>query len=319
MNKPIIGVFREKRDIEEFVFKSAVYMQAYHELYDAIARKGAQVAILMGQGSYLGEGRFAQHWVQVKTDDGYQFEKREEIRVDAVYDKDGFISDGKVLVLNSIQMRDICHDKHASYELLEEFHPKSVIVHDAKELDDALAMMPGGKIAVKGLQGNSGTAVFVGDKTDAHAEEDILRYPVQVQEFIETAGGVPGIVEGRHDFRVVLMNGEPVVATYRTPPEGGLKSNIGFGGVSKLVPHAKIPAELREICTEIDKKLAPISTYRFYSADFGLTAYGWRLFEINSMPGVLAKERGSEAAYYQEKLTDFLIQVAKAGQKGLLQ
>ena len=66
-NLPVVGVFRERRDIEYFEFKAPPYEQAYHELYDSIEQQGAYVAVLMGQSTYLGDGVFAKHWAQVKA------------------------------------------------------------------------------------------------------------------------------------------------------------------------------------------------------------------------------------------------------------
>jgi hypothetical protein len=53
--------------------------------------------------------------------------------------------------------------------------------------------------------------------------------------------------------------------------------------------------------------------YRLYSADMGLTSKGWRLFEINAMPGMVNRARGHQAVYYQDKLTDFLKEIALTG------
>ena len=65
---PILGFFRERNDTEEFKFKAPFYQQAYHELLEMLEQRGIYVAVLMGQSSYLGQGRFAKHWVQVKRD-----------------------------------------------------------------------------------------------------------------------------------------------------------------------------------------------------------------------------------------------------------
>ena len=47
MRQPILGIFRERRDIEEFVFKAFHYEQAYHEIIDQLNEKGVYVAVLM--------------------------------------------------------------------------------------------------------------------------------------------------------------------------------------------------------------------------------------------------------------------------------
>ncbi|MGH7197096.1 MAG: ATP-grasp domain-containing protein [Candidatus Saccharimonadales bacterium] len=312
----VVGFFRERHDIEEFIFKGPSYQQAYHEIIDQLNEKGVYVAILMGQSSFKGKAHFSKHWVQVNDNGEYRFEKRGPITVDVVFEKDHFVSDGETLVLNSPQFKDMCWDKQKTYNLLGEFQPKTLVVQDETELEEALNQMSGDKVAVKAFEGSSGHGIFVGDKADVFGEEDLLKFPLLVQEFIETAGGVPGITDKRHDIRVVLTNGEPILATLRTPPEGGLKSNIGYGGEHRLVDIANLPTDLVELCHRIDKKVTLLSEYRLYSADFGLTPHGWRLFELNSMPGSINQARGKELAlYYQSKLTDFLKKVAEAGHR----
>ena len=306
MSQPVLGIFREKRDIEEFVFKAPNYKQAYHEIIDQLNEKGVYVALLMGQGSYEGKGHFSKHWVQINDNGVYSFEKRGPITVDAVFDKDHFKDDGQVVKINDDRLYSICWSKEKTYEVLGEFHPKSMLAGDETELDAALAHLPGDSVAVKSLTGSSGKGVFVGLKRDVHGEEEMLEYPVLVQEYIETAGGVPGITDSRHDVRVVLMNGVPAVATLRTPPEGELKSNIGYGGKHRLLHVEELPNELLSMCSAIDNKLKNYGNFRIYSVDCGLTPHGWRLFEVNGMPGVINRDRGEPAWAYQDALTTFL-------------
>lgn len=316
ISTPIIGFFREKLDTEEFVFKAPRYQQAYHEIIDQLNEKGAYVAILMGNGTYEGNGKFSKHWVQVNDGESYQFEKRGSITVDALYVKDYFYHNDDLLQINTLEFREQCSDKHVAYELLHEFHPKSITINDLSQLDVAIKNMPGEMIAIKTLLGNSGTGVFVGKKSDFDVQAFNLPLPWQIQEYVETEAGIPGITTKRHDLRVIIANGEAIIATLRTPPEGGLKSNLGYGGEAKLVAIKKVPTELLKICQQIDKKLAPLGTERLYSADFGLTPSGWKLFEVNAMPGTINRARGEEALYYQDKLTDFLLTAATVGKEG---
>lgn len=303
--QPILGYFREKNNTEEFKFKSESYKQAYHELFELLAERGIYIAILMGESTYLGGGKFSKHWVQVKKDDEFVFEKRGEIQTDLIWVKDKFEATDFPQI-NSAEFRKICSDKHLSYELLAEFQPKSFLVKNERELNDFLAKIPTEKVAIKTLSGNSGIGVFVGEKNDFDFKEFGEEFPLQIQEFVETDGGVPGIVEGRHDFRAILMNGEPILATLRTPPKDGLKSNIGYGGTTFLLEKSKIPQDLIGLCQKIDEKLSKISEDRFYSADFGLTENGWRLFEVNAMPGTINRDRGEIAIEYQRDLANFL-------------
>lgn len=312
MNKPILGIFREHRNIEEFVFKAAHYQEAYEQIIDKLHERGIYVALLMGQKTYQGNGKFSKHWVQIKQGGKTVFEKRGPITVDAVYDKDHFVTDGKVLQVNNPELYKVCWSKEKTYELLGDFHPKTLQANTPQELSSYITAMPGDRVALKDLTGSSGDGVFVGSKSDALKTS--LKLPLIVQEFIETSAGVPGITKKRHDVRVVLANGRPIAGTLRTPPEGGFKSNIGYGGENRLLSLTDLPADLLKLCQLIDARLKDYGKFRLYSIDFGLTPNGWRMFEANGMPGVIAQSRGPQALPYQEELADFLAQVARVGQ-----
>lgn len=308
MDKPIIGIFRERRD-NYFEFKAPHYRQAYVEIGLMLAEKGAYPAILVGQSTYLGNGKFSKHWLPVKNGTDFEFEEHGEITVDMVWNKDHFVDDGRVLTVNPADLNEMCWSKNKTYEVLGEFHPKTIEVNNESELERAINNVPGEIVAIKELEGSSGDGVFVGSKHDALNSG--LKLPVIVQEFIETSAGVPGITDKRHDIRVVLANGDPIAATLRTPPAGGFKSNIGYGGENRLLNTGDLPADLLEICKQIDEKLKSYGNFRLYSVDFGLTPNGWRMFEANGMPGVIALSRGEQASEYQNKLTDFLKKVGE--------
>lgn len=315
MTQPILGIFRERRDIETFEFKADHYRQAYDEIISQLQNKGVYVAVLMGQSTYRGNGQFSKHWVLTKDADGILgYEKRGPITVDALYDKDHFKTDGYVSVVNDPRLYELCWSKEKTYELLSVFHPKTIEAMTDQELPAVINALPGDKVALKERTGSSGDGVFVGTKEEAlHSG---LTPPLLVQEFIETAAGVPGITNKRHDIRVVLANGEPIAATLRTPPDGGLKSNIGYGGEHRLLDIEDLPKELLGMCQKIDERLKNYGNFRLYSVDFGLTPNGWRMFEANGMPGAISRGRGKQAVAYQDKLTTFLCQVAIAGQEG---
>lgn len=315
-HRPIIGIFRERRDITEFVFKAPQYRRGYEELIVELEARGAYVAILMGNGSYRGDGVFEHHWVVVPGEDGtYEFERRGPITVDVLWVKDQFDHEDLLLQINTPAFRRLANDKHASYEYLERFHPMSRLVYTDDELMEAIDAIPGEHVAIKTLYGNSGTGVYVGLKSTFTRAEFGHEFPLQVQQFVDTSLGIPGITSGHHDFRVIIVNGEAIIATLRTPPVGGLKSNIGYGGETRLIDIEDVPLELRALCHDVDRALEELGAERFYSADFGHTDAGWVLFEINAMPGMINRDRGACAVHYQQKLATFLCDVAARERK----
>lgn len=306
---PVIGIFIEKKDVDP-VFKDRHYELAYSEIVESLDSKGAHAVLLVGQSRYLGGGKFSMSWKPINTDGVITYKQLGAVTVDIIFDKDHFIEDDTVPVINSKLLKEICENKHLSYEVLQEFHPQSSVVYTDDEFHAALAALPGEIAVVKGLIGSSGETVFIGSKAEAIEGMSHVAMPYQVQEFIETGGGIPGVVDGRHDLRLLMMGGKPIIATLRTPPADGYKSNLSYGGTNRLVDLKDVPQELFDLASEIDKVLQQYGPFRLYSADFGNTAHGWKLFEVNGWPGVITRQRGEALARaYQEALSDYLIEM----------
>jgi glutathione synthase/RimK-type ligase-like ATP-grasp enzyme len=308
--QPTLGIFRERRDIDEFVFKAPQYEQAYYELYRKLQMAGLQLVLLMGQSSYVGGNRFSRHWQVVHSQNPKpKFVPAGAIEPDLILVKDELKFDAQARTLNDQKIIELAANKQATYELLGQFQPKTEAVINAAEFKFALNKIPSTLVAVKGFYGNSGEAVFVGAKSDIKPQT--LPWPVQVQEFVDTSGGIPGLVEGSHDLRIILANGQPILGKIRTPPAWGLKSNIGYGGKSWLVSVAQLPKAAVSLAYQIDEKLTKLSPWRLYSIDLGLSPEGWKLFELNDKPGVVDLAQGEPAKNYQKDYVDFLVDATK--------
>ena len=103
-----------------------------------------------------------------------------------------------------------------------------------------------GDIILKPLYGNGGAGVFrltPADKNLVSLHElfsSINREPLIAQKF------VPDVSNG--DKRVILVDGEPVGAINRVPPEGETRSNLHVGGRAEKIG---LTARDREICAAI--------------------------------------------------------------------
>ena len=161
--------------------------------------------------------------------------------------------------------------------LLEQLHPKPLVVNDPAEVRNAPEklfvtgfpeLMPPtliasnredifafrkahGDIVIKPLFGNGGADVFhirpEDDNLNALLEmfTRIYREPIMVQRYL------PEIRQG--DKRIILIDGEPAGAVNRVPPEGEARANLHVGGraeKSGLTPREE------EICARIGPELA---------------------------------------------------------------
>ena len=131
-----------------------------------------------------------------------------------------------------------------------------------------------------------------------------------VQEYVETSGGIPGLVDGRHDLRIGLYNGEVIHGRLRTPPEGGYIANIGYGGTHYVLDIASLPADAKALAQAVDSTFSKYS-HRFISVDFALTDKGWKVFELNCWPGLVDCKAGKAEQEYMNTLAQRLIMSAK--------
>ena len=107
-----------------------------------------------------------------------------------------------------------------------------------------------GDIILKPLYGNGGAGVFRLDPNDRNLSSlhelftGMSREPLIAQKFI------PAVAKG--DKRIILVDGEPVGAINRVPPEGETRSNMHVGGRAEKVG---LTARDREICAAIGPTL----------------------------------------------------------------
>ena len=181
--------------------------------------------------------------------------------------------------------------------LLERIHPKTLVVNDPRSVRNAPEkilvtefpdLMPEtlitrdhgaikafrkefGDIIIKPLYGNGGAGVFRladGDQNIASLLEmfdGINREPLIAQRYIKDVR--------KGDKRIILVDGEPVGAINRVPPDGDVRSNMHIGGVAK---HSELTRREIEICQAIAPTL---KSHGFLFV--GIDVIGDYLTEIN--------------------------------------
>ena len=113
------------------------------------------------------------------------------------------------------------------------------------------------------------------------------REPIIVQQFL------PDVSNG--DKRIILVDGEPIGAINRIPPQDDIRSNMHVGGTP-------VKSNLTERDTEICRKLAPVLKKKnlFF---VGIDVIGQHLTEINvTSPTGLQELERFEKKNYAEKI-----------------
>lgn len=147
--------------------------------------------------------------------------------------------------------------------------PETLITRDFDAIRDFRREF--GDIIVKPLYGNGGAGVFRIGEADQNLSsllemfEGMFREPLIAQRYL------PQVREG--DKRIILVDGEPVGAINRVPPEGDARSNMHVGGVAK-------PTELTAREEEICEAIGPVLKQHGFIF-VGIDVIGGLLTEIN--------------------------------------
>lgn len=293
-------------DLTSLGYDPLYFRTARFELLQKLIAAGHYGCIVLN-GDYLGGGKFSKHYYPLDAD-ALTYEERGPVTVDVLYDK-GHLAPKGVPSLNDPVVTRICESKLETFKLFGRFQPQSLEVKNQGDLKHIASLDNGSRrVVVKAPISNGGRDVII-----AHVE-DILSgkitlpdYPFIAQEFIETSHGIPGLVQGRHDVRVILLDGMPVGAAVRQPAEGQLLSNTNLGGSFRALKVAEVPPALLRFAKKIDARLP--QKPRLYSADFMYDAPQdkWYLVELNSRPGTMSSMAGEQGVKFQQVLVDYLI------------
>lgn len=285
------------------------YFRAYIELSDEVTRQGGEFFIVRSQQTYQGGGKFSTSW-QLKSG---AIVETGPVEVDVIYDKGGFIvDDTTVPILNPRELDEICTNKWLTYQEFSKYCPTTLVSHSLDELIENIQKIITDIVVIKPIGGEEGTDVFIGNKNEvsAIAKEQALSYPMLVQEFIDSSNGIPGIVDGIHDFRIVVLNGEFAYSYVRTPPKDSLKANVALGGTMKIIKRQQIPEPFLEVLRHVDTKMSHIKP-RLYGIDLALTPNGPRIIELNSKVGLLENAAGEVYKGFKEKVVTVLLEMAE--------
>jgi glutathione synthase/RimK-type ligase-like ATP-grasp enzyme len=300
-----VGVYFTAPNELDYPLNKEVYVICYEELSQAVRSQGGDFYIVRGAQRYLGNGTFSKSW-QI---DGSHIRESGEIKLDAIYDKgDGndLRVEEDVPILNTKKINDICIDKWLTYKLFHEDCPKTFLAHSRQELLTLLATMNSQVVVVKPQFGECGTGVLIGSKLELKEKLDSVVFPVLVQEFIDSSRGIKNVVNGIHDFRVAILDGEIQYAFVRTPPAGKLSANVALGGTLRHVERIKIPESFLQLIGRVDDKMATFGS-RMYSIDMAMSESGPRIIELNSRFGLEESKTHQDFANFTQRLAKKLL------------
>lgn len=282
-------------------------LPVYLHFLSLCQKQGWEVYVLTRK-TYQGEGVFAGAWLFTK---GKFKPLKKTIKIDLIYDRTGGVKfppkeKTKMKVVDSRDFKLLCWDKWLAYRKLDNYMPQTFWVGEKNNLASILPQIKTDWVVLKPYNGLKGLGVFIGPKEKAIDFKFLKKYPKYIaQEFIDTAGGIPGIVEGLHDLRVVVINGKTVWSHVRTPPPGSFEANVARGGKIKEVACSKLPDSVKKITRRIAKIFYEEFDNPVFSLDFGVEKGKPFIFEINDQIGFPRWEMKARDKFLNELVRNF--------------
>jgi glutathione synthase/RimK-type ligase-like ATP-grasp enzyme len=273
-------------------FEKDIYREAYTDFVKLAAREG--VALYRSSTRWYdaatGMFRAAWHW------DGDDWTLTHSITPDVIYDKAAVNAETaptkEALLKRYPMINHPAFSLHAGSKLevsrtFKKFSKPYFQVTSRENLANILAQMPDTLVVAKPERGNSGEGVIIAKKTEMLER---VTFPTLVQEFIDSSRGIPGVMTGLHDLRLIYCDETLVYAYYRTPKTGGFLANVAQGGQQTMITKENIPDSVWPIVRAVQahyEKLSP----KIYTIDlmFDETGRPW-IVELNTMPGLYPDE-----------------------------
>ncbi|OGJ58442.1 hypothetical protein A2635_02320 [Candidatus Peribacteria bacterium RIFCSPHIGHO2_01_FULL_51_9] len=307
----MVAVYFDDPDFDDYPFDIDLYRKVYHQLGQVMEDRGGQLSIVRSQKTFLGHGKFSHAWTYEAGAFVYSDMPK---TFDVVWNKGEFLPDADTMTVNDPRLTAITGDKWVSEQWFPEIHAPTVLLQNSDDMKKAMQVIGTDRIVLKPLMGYGGEGVVVMDKEEWGNAPPV--FPCIAQEFIDTSRGIPGLVDGMHDFRVIVMDGEIVLSYIRTPPPHKFTANVSQGGREIEVMRDMVPSAVEEIVAVVEKKFRQFP-HRLYTIDMGLDVSGrWEVFELNARPGFSPMETGKSYPPFYERLCDFLLSIHKSGASG---
>ena len=279
----------------------------YDKLLDLCLAKGWRTFVFTKK-TYQGNGIFVGGW---------EYKQRKliwtdtQISADLVYDRTGGIKfplqGDSLKVVNVREFKLLCWDKWSAYEQLSDYMPQTFLIDNLVQLDTIVDKISTDWLVVKPFNGLQGKGIYIGPKNDYKDFGFDPKYKKYiVQEFIDTRDGVPQIVAGLHDIRVVVINQKPVWGHVRVPAKGKYTSNAAGGGVLTELNLDLLPESIKKIVDTISKDFYKKYDNPIFSLDFGVDKSGTPyIFEINDKIGFPRWEMKQRDMFLKELVANF--------------
>lgn len=289
--KKIVMFYGKEKDFRKDPFEDKGDKRAvYYYFFQRGNRLGFDMYLVMGRKKYLSGLKFDKPLFFNPDKEKFEvFDKT--IKADAVLDRSGGTafppSRIGTKVLDNRKFKLICWNKILMYKYLNGFSPSSYGVKNLGEMKKNLKFFKENQLAVlKPARGLKGRDVQINYPSKLLQIKDIdYSKDWVLQKFVDTSGGIKGLTKGKHDLRIVVVNGEIVFSHVRQPLPTCNIANVAQGGSIKEIPINKIPKRIIKKAKKLQKKIDADFDKPLYSMDFGVQDEKPFIFEINDTIG----------------------------------
>ncbi|MBI2410510.1 MAG: ATP-grasp domain-containing protein [Candidatus Kerfeldbacteria bacterium] len=285
MKNKILAILYSGDDARKKIpFTNSIQRECYEQLY-ALAEKEYQMTIVRVCIDWFQGKSFRQFWAYKNK----RWQKiTRSIIPDIILDKSAFAYETipvkkeiatQYVLVNPWELELLVSDKLFLPILFPQYIPYTTHANTSEELRAALRRVPGKKVVIKPRIGLGGAGIIIAAKSAIREKQ--IRFPIIVQEFIDTQKGIPNVYPSIHDLRM-LFTGEKIIGAYiRTPAPGTLLCNMSQQGGARFISISEIPKTVFPIIRSIQKSLS-LFPYKVYTADFFFTNGRPLIVELNA-------------------------------------
>lgn len=216
-------------------------------------------------------------------------------------------------IINPSLFNLLCDNKYLNYLLFSDYYPKSFLVSNREEIRKKLNQIRTDRFVVKPNIGSWGHNVKILSKKKV-GNIDLGKKFFLMQEFIDSARGIPGLIKGLHEIRITIVGQNISYAYIRTPKRGSLLCNMARGGKMQNIEVKEIPKSMKTVCKKVMRKLSSFTSL-IYSVDLSLDKDGKaKIIEMNSRPGLYfyPKDKEKQCYYYNHIMDNFIDYLKKS-------
>ncbi len=300
-----IAIYFDQKGKMDYPFNNKDYYESYKAFAQLCKKNLVNLYFVRGAECYIGNMHFQQ---------GYQFLNDKLILVERPFVADIIFLKGYNIqlgtsdrTLNHPELGIACHNKLQTYKLFHTYMAPTFQI-TKENASKMLEKIPTKTIVLKPVFGSEGKGIRIVKKLDFTLDLLNEDTPYFAQAFLDSSSGIPSLVKGIHDLRLIIFNGKVKFSFIRQPKQGSYLANIAQGGKLFYIPVETIPEAALQLAYSVDKHFQNYIP-RLYAVDMMFEKDKPYLLELNDQPGLPYLEENkydNAASRFHRELLDLL-------------